>query len=92
MLEDIKNLLRITSNDFDDEIMEMIAECKADLLLSGLQTAKVVETDDLIRRAIKLYCKTHFGYQNPDFDRNLASYQSLKSHLMVSVEYGYELE
>ena len=92
MLEDIKNLLRITSDDFDDEIMEMIAECKSELLLSGLKPEKVVETDELIRRAIKLYCKTHFGYQNPDFDRNLASYQSLKSHLMVSVEYGYELE
>lgn len=88
LIDEIKSILRVTSDDFDDEIDGLIAEAKHDLMLCGIAEDLIDEHDDLIKRAIKLYCKTYFGYENPDFDRLLASYQLFKSHLMVSEEYG----
>ena len=90
MLEEIKKLLRITGTAFNDEVTNLIAECKADLLLSGIQEEMINESDTLIARAIRVYCKAHFGFENPDKDGLLHSYDLLKSHLMISKDYGDE--
>lgn len=93
MLEELKKILRITSSEFDTEINSLISECKEDLKLSGISEtlvdAEVV--DLLVKRAIRLYVKAYFGYDNKDFDKLLASYHSLKSHLIVSDDYGSDL-
>jgi hypothetical protein len=88
MLTHIKTLLRITSADFNDEIQDLIDQAKADLVLSGVRAETIDESDILIKRAIGLYCKTHFGYEQKDYERLLMSYHSLKAHLTTSVEYG----
>lgn len=88
MLEEVKKLLRITGTAFDVEIQGLIDECKADLRLSGVRTETVVETDVMIKRAIRTYCKANFGFENADKDGLLKSYESLKSHLILSVDYG----
>jgi uncharacterized phage protein (predicted DNA packaging) len=92
MLEELKKILRITSDEFDDEINSLISECKEDLKLSGINEDLVIETNLLIKRAIRLYVKAYFGYDNKDFEKLLASYHSLKSHLIVSDDYGSDLE
>ena len=86
MLEDVKNALRVDGTDLDTEILDLIESAKADLILSGVNTDKVVDTDPLIKRAITVYCKANFGY-DPDMERFQYSYNSLKHHLTLSAEY-----
>jgi uncharacterized phage protein (predicted DNA packaging) len=84
MLEKIKKSLRV-SDDFEDEILDLICACKEDLKLSGIK--RTSDTDPLIIRAVTLYCKVHFGYDNPEAERFQKSYDMLKTHLSLSSEY-----
>lgn len=87
LLDDVKTGLRVTVDDFDSEIQGLIEACKADLEQTGLY--EVDEEDDLIKRAIILYCKANFGYDNPEADRFNESYKMLKNHLSMSSDYSY---
>lgn len=87
MLEDVKDALRISSNDLDIEITDLIDAAKADLQLSGVRSTKIVDTDPLIKRAIIVYAKANFGWDNPEADRFQRSYDMLKTHLTLSAEY-----
>ena len=84
----IKQILRITSNEFDAEIQELIDSAKADLKLSGVRVELIIDSDTLIKRAIATYCKTHFGFDNKDHLLTLSAYNMLKTHLVVSTDYG----
>lgn len=86
MLQDVKLALREFGNDFDLEILDLIEAAKADLSLSGV--VKVEETDTLIKRAVILYCKINFGWANDEYERLMISYNSLKNHLSLSLEYN----
>lgn len=48
--------------------------------------------DPLIKRAIILYCKAHFGYENPEAERFAESYLMLKVHLALSADYQVVVE
>lgn len=85
MLESVKLALRISSSAFDKDVAELIEEAKADLRLAGVYFSD--ETDPLIRRAIKVYAKANFGFDNPDADRFRDSYIMLKQHLSLSGDY-----
>ncbi len=88
MLNDIKNALRISGNDLDMEILDLIEAAKADLILSGVLDSKVIDTEPLIKRAVTVYCKANFGYEDPKLaERFQESYISLKHHLTLSTEY-----
>lgn len=89
LIDDVKTALRIsdTNTAFDGEIDGLIAACKGDLNQAGLYV--IDETDDLIKRAIILYCKANFGYDNPEADRFQESYDMLKNHLSMSSDYAY---
>jgi uncharacterized phage protein (predicted DNA packaging) len=88
MLQDIKDALRVNSDDLDIEIQDLIEAAEADLILSGVNKDKVVDTDPLIKRAITVYCKANFGYEDPKIaERFQESYISLKHHLTLSQEY-----
>ncbi len=88
MLNSIKDSLRINGTDLDMEILDLIEAAKADLILSGVHKDKVEDTDPLIKRAVTVYCKANFGYEDPKLsDRFQESYISLKHHLTLSAEY-----
>lgn len=88
MLNSIKDSLRINGNDLDIEIQDLIDAAKADLILSGVHKDKVKDNDPLIKRAVTVYCKAHFGYDDPKIaERFEQSYTSLKHHLTLSTEY-----
>ena len=88
MLQDVKDALRVNGADLDIEIQDLIEAAKADLILSGVSKYKVVDTEPLIKQAIILYCKAHFGYDDPKIaERFEQSYISLKHHLTLSTEY-----
>ena len=88
MLEAVKTSLRVNGTDLDVEITDLIEAAKADLMLSGVIKEKIVETDPLIKRAVIIYCKAHFGYEDVKMsERFEQSYISLKQHLTLSQEY-----
>lgn len=93
MLEDVKDALRVNGTDLDTEIQDLIDSAKADLILSGVNKGKVIDTDPLIKRAIIVYCKANFGYDDPKIaERFEQSYWSLKTHLTLSSEYTEVIE
>jgi uncharacterized phage protein (predicted DNA packaging) len=89
MLNDVKLSLRITSTAFDIEVQDLIEAARLDLVQSGISLFKASDdADPLIKRAITLYCKAFFGYDNPDADRLRDSYVMLKQHLSLAADYN----
>lgn len=91
MIESIKTALRISNTAYDSEINDLISAAKADLRLSGILPAKANDdTDPLIKRAITVYVKANFGWNNPDAEKLQQSYAMIKGHLALSQEYTKE--
>ncbi|WP_277220720.1 phage head-tail connector protein [Peptoniphilus vaginalis] len=88
LLKYCKLLLRqATTEAFDEEIKSLIDACLLDLKISGVGEVE----DELIKRAVGIYVKAHFGSENPDRDGLIECYKSLKIHLALSQKYGDEL-
>ena len=88
MFTNIKQALRLSTDAFDDEINDLIDAARQDLILSGVSETKANNDEDpLIKRAITIYVKVHFGWDNPDAERLQQSYDMLKMHLTLSQEY-----
>lgn len=88
MLAEIKAALRVDGNEHDVEIQGLIDAAMADLALSGVAAAKAEDANDpLIKRAIIIYCRAHFDYDDKSADRLLMSYDMLKSHLTLAEDY-----
>ena len=80
MLDEVKKALRINGTAFDVEIQALIDTALEDLKVTGIDT----DTANVrVDQAVILFCKTHFGYDNPEADRFAASYDLLKSHMAV---------
>jgi len=85
ILDDVKQSLRIDGNESDIEVNDLIEAAKLDLKISGVEAD---ETDQLIKRAITVYCKANYGYEDTQTAERLErSYISLKQHLSLSTEY-----
>lgn len=83
MLNDVKLALRITTDQFDDEINMLIQSALLDLGIAGVITTT---TDSLIKLAVITYVKMHFG--NPDnYDRLKRSYDEQKAQLQMATGY-----
>lgn len=92
LLEAVKAANRITTDDpgIVGELEDLIEAAKRDLIISGVDPFIVEldeEADPLIRRAVILYTKANFGFDNPDSDKLNASYLSLKQHLSLAGDY-----
>lgn len=89
LIDRIKIALRVTSAAYDPEVEGLIAAARDDLTLSGIDpgAAHAVNPDPLIERAIALYCKWHFGMDNPDAEGYERAYRALESHLALSSDY-----
>jgi hypothetical protein len=91
LTEKMRAALRIssTSEKITEEIEDCIAACKADLKNDGIKVLD--ETDELVVRAVTLYCKAEFGY-NDKAEKFRESYDTLKMRLAMSKEYNTEQE
>ncbi len=87
MLDKIKLALRVASDTLDSEILDIIEACKYDLKLAGV--VKIEETDPLIIRAITLYAKANFGYDE-DSEKYTKSYEMLKISLSLAGDYNVQ--
>jgi uncharacterized phage protein (predicted DNA packaging) len=89
-LEKIKLSLRFDDDSLDDDIQDVIDAAKADLQLSGIVKSKINEDDPLIIRAIKTFCKSEFSTEDKESERYRGSYEMLKNHLTLSLDYTTE--
>lgn len=87
LIDDVKIYLRISSTAYNTEITDLISAAKADLALVGVLTTS--EADSLYKRAICLYCKANFGYDNKDADRQYQAYDIIKKNLMLARGHSY---
>ena len=87
ILEKVKLALRITTDDFDEEIQDLIDACLLDLGIAGVTEDDT--TDSLIIRAIITFCKLNFGDANgvEMTDRLKASYDEQKAQLSMATGY-----
>jgi hypothetical protein len=100
LIDELKIALRIRNNNFafDSEIEGLIEGARHELMLSGISSEKVqsdveasaldVDLDPLIKRAITVYVKANFGWDNPDSEKLSNSFQMLKNHLSTSGDYN----
>lgn len=93
MLDKVKMALLISSEDFDEEILDLIGAAVLDLNIAGADDSTVVSdnpTDKLIVRAICSYCGYQFELVHGSLDRSDAfkrSYDEQKSQLGMSSGY-----
>lgn len=88
LLDSVKVTLRVTNNDFDDEIASYIDTCAADLQNAGiLSSFFVTGGDPQITQAVRWYCLSVFGLYNADSEKYMKSYMSLKATLCTQQKY-----
>ena len=86
MIEKVKLALRITTDDFNDELNDLIEAAMLDLNLAGVNNEDVSLSNPLVGRAVITYCKMHFG-QPDDYDRLKASYDEQKAQMSMATGY-----
>lgn len=83
-----RQALRITAEDFDGEITDLIRAAREDLGLGGVLPERAAdETDPLVKRAVMSYVKAEFGLDNEDADKYRAAYDRLKVALALASDY-----
>lgn len=93
MLNRVKLALLISSEDFDDELTDLIGAAVLDLNIAGVDNEEYVgdnPTDKLIIRAICSYCGYHFELMHGTLDRAEAfkkSYDEQKAQLGMATNY-----
>lgn len=88
LIDDVKNELRVSGADFDNEIQGLIDAVKLEMKSKGLDEKKINNDDALVRQAIILYCKANFGWDNPEAERFQNRYEMTLNHMLLSGEYG----
>lgn len=84
MLASAKMALRISTDVFDPEILQLLVAALLDMGVAGVMIPS--ETDELVRRAAITYVRMHFG-QPDDYDRLKASYDEQKGQLATCTGY-----
>lgn len=89
MLTKVKNYLRISHSQLDDDLSDTIAACLQDLAIYGVQAPKPddQQPDPLILNAVKLYCKAEYTDDPVKAAAYRTRYDALKACLGVAGEY-----
>lgn len=91
LLNTVKKALRITHSGLDEaEITPLIEAAKKELEIAGV--TNIDESDPLIIRAVTVYCKANFGYDNPDSEKFQNAFNSLKNTITQVGVYNGEVE
>ena len=84
LLEKVKTALRMVTDEFDEEITDLINACLLDL--EGAGVTNLDTTNARIIRAVITYCRFSFGAPD-DYDRMKLSYDEQKA--MLATRTGY---
>lgn len=86
LLEKVTYAMRIDEDEHSDELEDLIAAAKREIIEAGASQNKVVDDDDLIRRAIIIYCKAHFGYDD-NKERFAESFEKMLIKISMLMSY-----
>lgn len=93
MLGKVKQSLRVNSSSFDTEVSDLMLAAVRDLALAGVKPPAEPTQDGygdaLYDRAVILYCKAHFGYDEGT-ERYTEAYEHIKRALILSREFEGE--
>ena len=84
MLESMKLALRITTDDFNDQIQDGIDYVKKELHTLGVQFYSI--DDARIKRLVELHLKEVFNYENKG-DWYAKKYQDLMNQITLQEDY-----
>lgn len=87
LLDKVKLSMRIDDTVLDTDIQDVIDAAEADLILCGILEDKIVDTDPLIVRAVKIFCKAEYASDDKESERYRQSYEMLRDHLSMSIDY-----
>lgn len=93
LLPRVRITLRVTTEEFDDEIKSYIDTCATDLQNAGILSYYFDasrldwEVDPQILQAVRWYCLSVFGLYNTDMEKYATAYASLKSTLATQNKY-----
>lgn len=86
LLEKVKLALRISVNNYDAELTDLIAAAQTDLAIAGVVLPDTL--DAICERAIITYCKIHFSaLSDGEWSRLKASYDEQKGQLSMATGY-----
>lgn len=82
-IEDMKRILRISTDKFNDDIFDLQEAAIDDLRLAGIH---IDDPDDpLVKRAIQTYLRLNFGPLDPSMANSLkAAYDEQKKQLLTA--------
>ena len=84
---------RTQGTEVDQELTDIIEECRLDLQTLGVLTAKATdETDSLILGAVRCFARWKFGLDSSDAAQNKEDYMLLRDELRRKVDYTVEKE
>lgn len=88
LLEELFHALRVSKTEaIETEITSLCLVAVADLKRQGVD---IVNLDDpLVKQAVKLYCKAHYGYDK-DTERFDLAYTSLSAAMSLCGDYDSE--
>jgi hypothetical protein len=88
-LSKMRRALRIEQSDaVDEEITDLIIECRRDLSALGVRKSAVCdESDYLVLGVIRCFVRWRFGLLNPDADRMRDEYMMLRDEIRRRGDY-----
>jgi len=82
LLAKVKMALRLTTDDLDDEVTDLIQAALQDLGIAGVLSLGNI-TEPVIVMAVKTYCRAHFG-EPENYDKLKAAYDEQKAQLQMT--------
>lgn len=91
LVDDVKSATRVTTDDpgINQEITDLIEAAMLDMEITGINPAVIntMPMDPLVKRAITLYAKANFGFDNPDAEKLQRNYEMMRDKLAVDIDY-----
>lgn len=92
-LKKVRVAARVDAGDdeLDEEIETLILAARKELQTAGITESKSKdESDPQILRAVTVFVKAERGIENPDREKYLQSFETIKLRLALTVEYTTE--
>ena len=88
-LDKVRRAVRRSVNaQTDQELTDIIEECRHDLICLGVKSEKTIdEKDPLILGAVRCFARWKFGLDNDDAPLNREDYFAMRDELRKRVEY-----
>ena len=85
LLDEMRSKVRVMSNLTDGEVQDLIDASLADMRLKGVKPY-LLSADEglhpLVKQAVTLYCKAHYGYDNAERPQFVEAYNQQVVDLM----------